>query len=190
MQWVSGTDERHYEVLGVTPDASVVEIRRAYLRAARDAHPDFHTENDASRLAAEERMRLVNRAWAVLGDVDERSAYDRRRLRPSAPPSARPTASGVTPEPDPFRPFDDGPDVPFDERDDRAITDSALPTWLAMLPVVLLGGGIVGLGLGSLLGYGALMALSVVSLVVAGVSALVAAPLVALGRAARGDRRR
>ena len=65
----------------MTPDASMSDIKKAYLAAARDAHPDFHTQADGARQAAEERMRELNAAWAVLGDVDERSWYDRQRLQ-------------------------------------------------------------------------------------------------------------
>ena len=90
MQRVSARQEGHYEVLGVSPDASLGEIRRAYLREARTAHPDFHNGSEIDRVRAEERMRDLNRAWAVLGDVDERSAYDRRRLRPHSTRSSRP----------------------------------------------------------------------------------------------------
>ena len=46
-----------HDVLGVTPDASMAEIKKAYLAAARQAHPDFHNQSDAAQLAAEERMR-------------------------------------------------------------------------------------------------------------------------------------
>ena len=107
----------HYEVLGVTPDASMTEIKKAYLQAARDAHPDFHTESEVARLSAEDRMREINAAWSVLGDVDERSRYDRQRLRtergqrPSGGFQASTTA-GQT-----FRPFDDSEhdEDPFDE---------------------------------------------------------------------------
>lgn len=189
MQCVSGQEQGHYDVLGVSPDASVAEIKRAYLRAARAAHPDFHTDSEADRVRAEERMRKVNRAWAVLSDVDERSAFDRRRLRPDPAGEPRPTPRAAGTASMPFRPFDDGPDDPFDEGHDRPITDSALPAWLAMAPAGLFGCGVVGLGFGAVLGYGALMVLSLVAMVVAVVLALVAAPLVALGRAAKGDRR-
>ena len=95
----------------------MAEIKKAYLQAARNAHPDFHTESEVARLSAEDRMREINAAWSVLGDVDERSRYDRQRLR--AERGQRPsggfqasTTAGQT-----FRPFDDSDDDedPFDE---------------------------------------------------------------------------
>lgn len=60
----------HYQRLGVSPKASANELRDAYRRAARGAHPDRHGEGSASRMAA------VNEAWRVLGDRDLRRRYD------------------------------------------------------------------------------------------------------------------
>lgn len=184
---MSGDLPKHYDVLGVGSDASMSEIKRAYLAAARDAHPDLHTESEQSRQRAEDRMRRINHAWTVLGDVDERSAYDRQRLRADAarpsPRHHRPRHSGAG-----FRPIDDGPDPGFDEDDDRPITDSALPAWLAIAPAALLIGGFVALLFGAVVGAGSVMSLGIVAMVVAGVLFLVAAPIVALGRSIRGER--
>ena len=60
----------HYDVLGVSRRASQEEIRAAYRRAAREAHPDRHGDASAARMAA------VNEAWRVLGDADRRRRYD------------------------------------------------------------------------------------------------------------------
>lgn len=195
MRSVNGDGQSHYEVLGVTPDASVDRIKKAYLAAAREAHPDHHTDSDGGRGRAEIRMRRINEAWATLSDTDERSRYDRDRLRSvggrTVPGRAFHAASAAHEAP--FRPVDerdDGAEEGFDERDDRPITDSALPRWLTMTPVVLLLGGFAGLLFGAIVGSGGVMALAIVFVVISGILFLVAAPLVALGRAARGDRRR
>ncbi|MGA0237529.1 MAG: J domain-containing protein [Acidimicrobiales bacterium] len=185
---MNGRSSKHYQVLGVAPEASMAEIRRAYLTAARTAHPDLHHDSESSRRAAEDRMRRINEAWAVLGDPDERAAYDRQRLRAAAPqPTPRHHRSRHSG--DDFRPFDAGPDEAFDDADDRPITDSALPRWLTVAPAVLLVGGLSSILFGAILGAGQVIGLGVVSIVVAGVLLLVAAPIVALGRAARGERR-
>ncbi len=60
----------HYEVLGVGPAATPAEVRAAYRRAARDAHPDRNGAGSA------ERMARVNEAWRVLGDPARRRDYD------------------------------------------------------------------------------------------------------------------
>lgn len=192
MRRVSGAAKSHYEVLGVTPDASVDRIKKAYLAAARDAHPDFHTDDDVARMHAEDQMRRINAAWAVLSDPDERSYYDRQRLAADRAPQRPGPAfhAGSAGHEAPFRPlFDEDVEEGFDERDDRPITDSSLPRWMTMAPVVLLGGGFGGLLFGAILGSGNMMVLAIISMVVSGVLFLVAAPLIALGRAARADRR-
>lgn len=180
----------HYEVLGVTPDASMAEIKKAYLQAARNAHPDFHTESEVARLSAEDRMREINAAWSVLGDVDERSRYDRQRLR--AERGQRPsggfqasTTAGQT-----FRPFDhsDDDEDPFDERDDRPITDSALPRWFQLMPAALIVGGFVSLAIGALVGILEVVTLGLIAMVFGGLSFMIA-PIIAVGMAARHERR-
>jgi hypothetical protein len=97
----------HYEVLGVAPDASHDEVKRAYTDLALRYHPDRNTfTDDESRELAEYRMREINDAWAVLRNPATRAAYDaalrgerRPRLgeRPAAP--AKPTAAEQAPFP-------------------------------------------------------------------------------------------
>lgn len=62
----------HYEVLGVTRDASADDIRKAYRRLARELHPDVNQEE-----GAEDRFKLVTHAYEVLSDPDTRERYDR-----------------------------------------------------------------------------------------------------------------
>ncbi len=185
----------HYENMGVDPSASVDDIRQAYILLARREHPDLHNETEASRSAAEEKMRGINAAWAVLGDADERSAYDRdrlRRLRPSTtvrPPGNTPGEPGFTNQPDPnWVPYDDSVDhSEFDERFDRPITSGGLPSWLAVAPMMSLISGLVAVIVGGLIGADAAVDVGVAALVASSVLFLTA-PLVALGRSRRGDR--
>lgn len=59
-----------YRVLGVSPNASIREIRDAYRRRARMAHPDLAGEDGASW------MRDLNAAWEILKTPESRSEYD------------------------------------------------------------------------------------------------------------------
>jgi molecular chaperone DnaJ len=61
-----------YDVLGVPRTADPDTIRQAYRRRARELHPDVSTEPDA-----EERVRELNAAYAVLSDAQSRMLYDR-----------------------------------------------------------------------------------------------------------------
>lgn len=68
----------HYKTLGVTANASADEVRKAYLAAARRWHPDrFAGKSPLEAKQAEDRMRKLNEAWAVLGDGANRRRYDR-----------------------------------------------------------------------------------------------------------------
>jgi curved DNA-binding protein CbpA len=111
------TGERsHYETLGVGPDASAADIRAAYLRLARELHPDTHLDRtEAERRAAERRLQDVNRAWSVLRDDTRRRAYDRDRAAPPRTPPA-----GSSPGPTASRPV-----PPRVEEDDDDLVDVA-----------------------------------------------------------------
>lgn len=62
----------HYEVLGVSQDASAEDIKKAYRKLARQLHPDVNPSEEA-----QERFKLVTHAYDVLGDADSRARYDR-----------------------------------------------------------------------------------------------------------------
>ena len=61
----------YYKTLGVSRDATAEEIKKAYRRLARKYHPDVSQETDA-----EQKMKEVNEANAVLSDPEKRAAYD------------------------------------------------------------------------------------------------------------------
>lgn len=61
----------YYAVLGVPREATAEEIKKAFRRLARKYHPDVSKEKDA-----EQRMKEVNEAYAVLSDPEKRAAYD------------------------------------------------------------------------------------------------------------------
>jgi len=63
----------YYEVLGVARSASVVEIKKAYKKLARENHPDRNPGDDE----AVTRFKEAAEAYKVLSDEDLRSRYDR-----------------------------------------------------------------------------------------------------------------
>ena len=65
----------YYEALGVSRTATEKEIKSAYRKLARQHHPDLH-QGDAKK-AAEEKFKIINEAYEVLGDPEKRAKYDR-----------------------------------------------------------------------------------------------------------------
>src|SRR3972149_2653285 len=62
----------YYDILGLPPRASPAEVKSCCRRWARQYHPDVNKASDA-----EERFKEINEAYAVLGDDQNRAAYDR-----------------------------------------------------------------------------------------------------------------
>lgn len=60
---------RLYETLGVPPDATDVEIKHAYRKAAQRCHPD-KSSGDA------EKFKALSTAYEILSDPDKRKQYD------------------------------------------------------------------------------------------------------------------
>ena len=61
-----------YDVLGVPRHADEAAIKKAYRKLAQESHPDQNPDDPQ----AEERFKRVGRAYAVLSDAKQRSAYD------------------------------------------------------------------------------------------------------------------
>src|SRR3990167_1566771 len=61
----------YYEILGVSKNASIEQLKKAYRNLARKHHPDVDKSADAS-----EKFKEINEAYQVLSDSQKKSAYD------------------------------------------------------------------------------------------------------------------
>ncbi|KAK9892068.1 hypothetical protein WA026_018266 [Henosepilachna vigintioctopunctata] len=66
----------HYEVLNVSKDADDAEIKSSYKKLALRWHPDKNLDDTSN---AKEQFQLVQQAYEILSDKQERSWYDRHR---------------------------------------------------------------------------------------------------------------
>lgn len=179
----------HYKTLGVAPTASASDVRRAYLRLAREYHPD--TIAEANRASAEARMQAINEAWNVVGVAHKRKEYDRRRGQRTSGGSASGSgpakgSSGPRRGHAHFQPFDDEPITrPDIDLDATPIAGSrGLPRWVTFLPILLVIGGVITLAFGTFVRATGITAAGVILLALGGVS-FVMLPLLVMSRAER-----
>ena len=66
----------YYDTLGVSPQASDEDIKKAYRRLVFQYHPDRNPGNTE----AEEKIREINAAYEVIGDPETRRTYERIRF--------------------------------------------------------------------------------------------------------------
>jgi len=63
----------YYEILGVSKDASIEDIKKSFRLLARQYHPDLNPGDKK----AEEKFKAIGEAYEVLSDGDRRSQYDK-----------------------------------------------------------------------------------------------------------------
>jgi molecular chaperone DnaJ len=61
----------YYEIIGVSKDASIEEIRNKFRELAKKTHPDKTKDK------SEEKMAELNKAYEVLSDKERREKYDK-----------------------------------------------------------------------------------------------------------------
>ncbi len=68
-----------YEILQVSPTATLKEIKKAYRKRCLEYHPDVNPETDSR--ACHEIMCKINEAYGILRDAESRKAYDEKLKR-------------------------------------------------------------------------------------------------------------
>ena len=74
-----------YQVLGVSPQASDAEIKKAYRKLAKQLHPDVNPDDPV----VSERFKEVSAAYKLLGDTDTRRQYDSGEIGPDGTPRSQ-----------------------------------------------------------------------------------------------------
>lgn len=72
------SQESYYSVLGVSPSSDLNAIRASYRAQSLKFHPDRVPKTAEAQQEAQERMALVNDAYATLQDPEKRAFYDAR----------------------------------------------------------------------------------------------------------------
>lgn len=67
------SDTEFYDILGVSPDATAAEIKKAYYLKARQNHPDRNADDPE----AHSKFQKIGHAYQVLSDETLRANYDR-----------------------------------------------------------------------------------------------------------------
>jgi curved DNA-binding protein CbpA len=91
--------ETLYDLLGALPNDDADELRAAFRRAVKRVHPDINSEDPDAGL----KFRRIVRANEILGDAEQRAAYDHllalahqeQAAKPAAGDKVHNVASGV-----------------------------------------------------------------------------------------------
>ncbi|MGD9240944.1 MAG: DnaJ domain-containing protein [Desulfobacterales bacterium] len=86
----------YFAILGISPNATVDEIRSAYRQLAKEFHPDHYA-------GSSERFRDIQEAYSVLGNKRRRREYEQSVRKVPIKTPLRPSSY---PEPEPLIPED------------------------------------------------------------------------------------
>lgn len=62
----------YYKILGVEKNIPQKDVKRAYLKRAKQFHPDLHPDDPKAKA----KFQALNEAYAVINDPDKRAKYD------------------------------------------------------------------------------------------------------------------
>ncbi len=78
--------EDYYQILGISPQATPLEVRRSFRILAVQYHPDKNKTPEG-----EEKFKEINRAYEVLSNPEKRAQYDLSITYGYSPSPAKPT---------------------------------------------------------------------------------------------------
>ncbi|HYP27112.1 MAG TPA: DUF4388 domain-containing protein [Blastocatellia bacterium] len=89
----------HYEVLGITRQATTSDVKTAYYQLAKKLHPDRYRKPEYSELRGklEALFTKITQAYETLSDSGQRAAYDDSIRKPTGTLGTGPLATGPLP---------------------------------------------------------------------------------------------
>ena len=63
----------YYKILGVSKDIPQQDVKKAYLKRAKQFHPDLHPDDPKAKA----KFQALTEAYDVIGDPEKRAKYDR-----------------------------------------------------------------------------------------------------------------
>ena len=63
----------YYKILGVDKSIPQKDVKRAYLKRAKQFHPDLHPDDPKAKA----KFQALTEAYDVIGDPDKRAKYDK-----------------------------------------------------------------------------------------------------------------
>lgn len=62
----------YYKILGVDKNIAQKDVKRAYLKRAKQFHPDLHPDDPKAKV----KFQMLNEAYEVINDPEKRKKYD------------------------------------------------------------------------------------------------------------------
>ena len=62
----------YYKILGVSKDIPQKDVKKAYLKRAKQFHPDLHPDDPKAKA----KFQALTEAYEVIGDPEKRAKYD------------------------------------------------------------------------------------------------------------------
>ena len=92
----------YYKILGVPKDIAQKDVKKAYLKRAKQFHPDLHPDDPKAKA----KVQALNEAYDVIGNPEKRSKYDQYGEQWREADSFGGGAKGGTAGGSPFEGFD------------------------------------------------------------------------------------